>query len=140
LDLDLGKPGALLELKSEFVQADTGLFIKAGVVRADPCCVFESACALDVDPSTQTLQTKGSSREFSVRKLGELRKFGEVSSVGAWLTSVAIPIPTSQRFMISWVSRLLSQSLMLSQGSMPFQTLLLSRLLTVLQMPMFSRV
>ena len=81
LDLDLGKPFTPLKSKFEFVQADTGLFIKAGlndaVVRADRCCVFECALAVDVDSSTQTLPTKGSSREYSDRKLGE------VSSVGA---------------------------------------------------------
>ena len=56
MDLDVGKPGAPLKLKTEFVGVDTDLFIKAGTdAVADPCCVFVSAFAFDVDSST--LQT-----------------------------------------------------------------------------------
>ena len=88
------------------------MFVKAGLtdafVRADPCCAGEVASV--VEDSLRHVQGQ-SSREFPGRKLGELRKFGDVIPWGAWLTSVAIQIPTSQRFMISWDSRLLSQSL-----------------------------
>ena len=78
LDLDVGKPGAPLKLKTEFVGVDTDLFIKAGTdAVADLCCVFVSVFALAVDvDSSKTQEIKGSSREFEFRKLGEVSSAG----------------------------------------------------------------
>ena len=76
MDLDVGKPGAPLKLKTEFVGVDTDLFVKAGRHTSDPCCVSEFVLAPVVDPSTQfapqqTQETKESSADFGLVSVGD---------------------------------------------------------------------